>query len=386
MIYADFHIHIGRSLNGKAVKITASPSLTLPEIIKVSSKVKGLNMIGIVDSHSLGVRRDFQELLCAGMIRPLSGGGYGAGSLTIIPGMEVELKVRHGHAHLLAFFPSMNHLEKHLSAIQPYARNWQLSSQKLYMEIGEWIERVEEAEGIWFPAHAFTPHKGIYGICCDRMRDVLPKLPQALEMGLSSDRRMARGVSELAGTVLLSNSDAHSLLNIAREYNEIRITENSFSELYGFLKEGKDQLIKNFGIHPKMGKYYRTYCPQCAKIIELDPPVGSCPYCKTSQVIMGVLDRVSQITDTEIERDEADPQYVYRVPLGWLPGIGPKKYELLLQRFGSELDVYHQATLDQLIPVLGETAAHTVIKAQEGKLRFSTGGGGIFGKVSDIIR
>lgn len=38
MIYADLHIHIGQSLDGKAVKITASKSLTLPMSIKFRSR------------------------------------------------------------------------------------------------------------------------------------------------------------------------------------------------------------------------------------------------------------------------------------------------------------------------------------------------------------
>lgn len=81
MIYADLHIHIGCSLDGKAVKITASPRLTLPEIIRVSRDIKGLHMIGIVDSHATGVIRDYAELISQGTLQTISGGGYRSGNL-----------------------------------------------------------------------------------------------------------------------------------------------------------------------------------------------------------------------------------------------------------------------------------------------------------------
>lgn len=385
MIYADLHIHIGQSLNKKAVKITASPKLTLPEVIRVSSQVKGLDMIGVIDSHSIGVREDYRELLRKGIIHPLEGGGYAAGSLAIVPGMEIELKVAEGHAHFLAFFPSIEHLEGCLLHVQPFVHNWQLSSQKAYIDPNEWIEMVEKAEGIWLPAHAFTPHKGIYGACCQRLKGILSQHPQAIEMGLSADRVMAHGIRELDDVVLLSNSDAHSLPNIAREYNEIFKSEKSFAGLADLLKKGDRNLIRNYGLPPKMGKYHRSYCLQCAKIMQGDPPVLQCPDCKSQQMVMGVLDRLYQIADREIDLYQDDEYYVYRVPLAWLPGIGPKKIAQLLTKFGTEMNVYHQATFEDLKTVIGEKLALVVVKAQKGQLEFSSGGGGIFGKVTDII-
>lgn len=385
MIYADFHIHIGRSLNKKAVKITASPNLTMPEVIRVSSRVKGLDMIGVIDSHSIGVRDDYRTLLDSGIIHPLEGGGYVAGTLVILPGMEIELKVAEGHAHFIAFFPFLEQLEECLLDVQPFVHNWQLSSQKAYIEPNEWIEMVEKVGGIWFPAHAFTPHKGIYGACCQRLKGTLARLPQAIEMGLSSDRIMAHGVRELDDVIMLSNSDAHSLPNIAREYNEIAIQDKSFRGLSALLQQGARGQIRNFGLPPKMGKYHRSYCLHCEKIMPGEPPVLQCPDCQSQQMVMGVLDRLYQIADRQIDLNKHDEKYVYRVPLAWLPGIGPKKYEQLLKKFGTEMNVYHQANYEDLVRVIGEKLALIVVKAQEGRLEFSAGGGGIFGKVTDII-
>jgi uncharacterized protein (TIGR00375 family) len=385
MIYADFHIHVGRSLNKKVVKITASPALTLPEIVKVAGTTKGLNMVGIVDSHSLGVRQDYKELLANGVLQPLEGGGYRSSKLVIIPGMETELKIGKGHAHFLAFFPSINHLEDFCKPIQQYVRNWQLSSQKVHLEAKEWILRVEEVGGIWFPAHAFTPHKGIYGSCCDRIQDVLPILPKALEMGLSADRSMARCLSEVDNMLLLSNSDAHSLANIAREYNCLLLEDNSFEGLSKLVKNINGKIIRNYGMNPQMGKYHRSYCPHCSKIFEVEPPVLRCPYCASPKIVLGVLDRLTSIADRKFSLYQKDNFYVYRVPLRFLPGIGPQKYAQLLKKFGTELAVYHDADIEDLISLVGEKIATIIFRAREGSLQFSAGGGGYFGKVSDIV-
>lgn len=385
MIYADFHIHVGRSLNGKGVKITASSALTLPEIMAYSQNVKGLDMVGIVDSHSIGVREDYRELLQNGIICPVEGGGYRFGQLVIIPGMEIELKVGKGHCHFLAYFSSLERLETFLQGIKSSVRNWQLSSQKAYLEAREWIERVEEAEGIWLPAHAFTPHKGIYGSCCQRMQDVLAKLPSALEMGLSADRNMARSLSEIDDLLLLSNSDAHSLPNIAREYNLIELEDKSFYGLKNLIQRGRGRLIKNYGMHPKIGKYHRSYCPSCSKILNMNPPVTKCPDCGSEKIILGVLDRLTLLADRKIHLYRRDPSYIYRVPLGFLPGIGPKKYTQLLNKFGTELAVYHEAGAEDLISLVGEKITAILLQAREGTLEFSPGGGGYFGKVTDIV-
>lgn len=381
MTLGDLHLHVGQSLNGKAVKITASSAMTLPKILRYSLQVKGLELIGIVDSHSVGVRQDYQDLLADGLITPLAGGGYSFGRLAIIPGLETELKVGEGHAHFLAYFPSIPHLETFLRQVKPYGRNWQLSSQKLYLDMVEWTSRVEEAEGFWLPAHVFTPHKGIYGNCCARLKDVMVNLPKALEIGLSADRNMASSVSEIDGMQLFSNSDAHSLPNIAREYNDLELEENSFAGLKNLICEQRGRLVQNYGLPPQMGKYHRSYCLQCSKVLDGEPPIAHCPDCGSSKIVLGVLDRLTMIADRPICWDQKDDRYTYRVPLRLLPGIGPKMYSRLLKKYGTELAVYHHDDLEDDTSLVGEKIARILNDARKGKLEFTSGGGGYFGKV-----
>lgn len=382
MIYADLHIHIGQSLDGRAVKITAAKSLTLPNIIETAQEVKGLSLIGVIDAQSPGVRRDFQLLLAEGVLHPLSGGGYASGKLTIIPGTEIELKAGSGSAHFLAFFPAIEHLERYAKKLSPYVKNLQLSSQKAYLAVSDWLEIVHENAGVWLPAHAFTPHKGIYGNCCSRLAEVLPEMPKALEIGLSADRVMALSVSELEGVQLFSNSDAHSLPNIAREYNALSLRDNSFAGLHELLAGASGEIIHNYGLPPKIGKYHRTYCLVCEQVVEGEPPQLTCPHGGSSHVVMGVLDRLNVIADRTAPEDS---RYQYQVPLRQLPGIGPKTYSRLLAAFGTEMAILHDVAEQDLAKVSGDKAAHWIMKARSGQLEFTAGGGGVFGKVVDIL-
>lgn len=379
MIYADLHIHIGQSLDGKAVKITASRILTLPNIIKEARDVKGLSLVGIIDAQSPGVRQDFLSLTEKGELVPLSGGGYAAESLVVIPGTEVELKVGEGNAHFLAYFPTIAHLEAYTRFLKPYVKNLQLSSQKAFLPVEAWLEAVEKNEGIWNPAHAFTPHKGIYGSCCRRLAEVLPVRSQALEIGLSADRSMARSISELDEVILFSNSDAHSLPKIGREYNLLELGDNSFKGLKELFARQSGRLIANYGFPPRVGKYHRTFCLICEQVVEASPPQLICPKCGSEHVVMGVLDRLLSIADRPVAK--SDPGYIHQVQLRQLPGVGPKMYAKLLAVFGTEMAVIHEAPLEQLLAVAGDRIAQWINLARCNELTFEAGGGGIFGRI-----
>lgn len=384
MIFADLHIHIGQSLDGKFVKITGAKTLTLPNILHVAREVKGLSLIGIVDAHSSGVQEDFKTLLTAGGLQPLSGGGYASQGLTVIPGHEIELQVGAGNAHFLAYFPYIEKAEQYVGLIRKSVKNWQLSTQRGFLPVDLWLEAVAKAEGIWFPAHAFTPHKGIYGNCCRRLKDVLPILPKAVEIGLSADRAMAESISELDSVVMFSNSDAHSLPNIAREYNSLRNTEPSYGGLVDLIQGRRNDLLRNYGLPPRVGKYHRTYCLICENVVKSPPPQLTCPNCGSSRVVMGVLDRLVSIADRPLGNHDVST-YVHQVPLRQLPGIGPKMYERLLKAFGTEMAILHQVNPEELQAVAGEKVAVWIIKARSGELTVEAGGGGVFGRVMDIL-
>ncbi len=72
-IYADLHIHIGRTFTGRAVKITGAKTLTLDRILVEASEHKGIELLGIIDCHSPEVILELEEGISSGKYRELDG-------------------------------------------------------------------------------------------------------------------------------------------------------------------------------------------------------------------------------------------------------------------------------------------------------------------------
>ena len=62
-VFADLHIHIGRTKNNKPIKITAARSLNFENIAKECVERKGINIAGIIDSASPYVIEDIEDFL-----------------------------------------------------------------------------------------------------------------------------------------------------------------------------------------------------------------------------------------------------------------------------------------------------------------------------------
>ena len=65
-VFADLHVHIGRSENGKPIKITAARSLNFANIAKECADRKGINIVGIIDCASPYVIEDIENFLKTG--------------------------------------------------------------------------------------------------------------------------------------------------------------------------------------------------------------------------------------------------------------------------------------------------------------------------------
>ena len=200
---------------------------------------------------------------------------------------------------------------------------------------------------------------------------------------MSSDTFLADTISELESKAFLTNSDAHSLPKIAREYNKLEVKDISFKEVVKALKneEGR-KIVANYGLDPKLGKYHRTYCDDCESTIETKEPVAICPKCGSNQVTFGVFDRIELIKDKkETKSPKTRPPYIYQVPLQFIPGVGAKQITKLLDHFGTEMTILHKLTKDDIESVVGEKVAEKIIKVREGNVTIQAGGGGVYGKV-----
>ena len=65
-IFADLHVHIGRSESNKPIKITAARSLNFANIAKECVERKGINVVGIIDCASPYVIEDIENFLKTG--------------------------------------------------------------------------------------------------------------------------------------------------------------------------------------------------------------------------------------------------------------------------------------------------------------------------------
>lgn len=391
-IFADLHVHIGRSENGKPIKITAARSLNFANIAKECADRKGINVVGIIDCASPYVIEDIENFLETGDAYELEDGGIiYKDKVCILLGSEVETSevsrnTKCGSAHNICFFPHLKDIKAFSNELSHHLKNITLSTQRTDLSGYDLIDIVEEYNGILIPAHVFTPFKSYYGNCSDRIKDIFKEKFDkifAIELGLSSDTYLADTISELETKTFVTNSDAHSLPKIAREYNKMLVEDISFKEIVKALKsEDGRKIIANYGLDPKLGKYHRTYCDDCEKSIETKEPVEFCPMCGGKNVTFGVFDRIELIKDKEVTKSPANrPPYIYQVPLNFIPGVGGKTIDKLLDTFETEMNILHHLSEDDIEAVVGEKIANNIVKAREGKMTVHSGGGGNYGKV-----
>lgn len=391
-VFADLHIHIGRSEKGKPIKITAARLLNFANIAKECYDRKGIQICGIIDCASPYVIEDIENFLKTGEAYEIEDGGIiYKDKVCILLGSEVETSEigRNGHkgsAHNVCFFPHLKDIKAFSGEMSHHIKNITLSTQRSDLSGYELIDIVEKYNGILIPAHVFTPHKSYYGNCVDSLKDIFKEKFDkifAIELGLSSDTFLADTISELETKTFVTNSDAHSLPKIAREYNKLQVEDISFKEIVKALKneEGR-KVVANYGLDPKLGKYHRTYCDNCESTIETSKPVSICPKCGSDKVTFGVFDRIELIKDKkETKSPKTRPPYIYQVPLGFIPGVGPKVVEKLLNKFGTEMTILHKLSKDDIEAVVGEKIANKIEEARTGNAKIEVGGGGVYGKV-----
>ena len=392
-IFADLHVHIGRSESGKPIKITAAKSLNFANIAKECAERKGINVVGIIDCASPYVIEDIENFLNTGDAYELKDGGIiYKDKVCILLGSEVETSEKGrngkcGSAHNICFFPHLSDIKGFSNELSHHLKNITLSTQRTDLSGYDLIDIVEKYNGILIPAHVFTPHKSYYGNCTDRLENIFKEKFDkifAIELGLSSDTYLADTISELETKTFLTNSDAHSLPKIAREYNKMQVNDISFKEIVKALKnEDGRKIISNYGLDPKLGKYHRTYCDDCKKSIETKEPVENCPMCGGKNVTFGVFDRIELIKDKEETKSPANrPPYIYQIPLGFIPGVGSKTITKLLDTFETEMNILHKLSKDDIEMVVGEKVANSIENARSGNAKIHSGGGGNYGKVS----
>lgn len=368
--------------------------MTIKNILDYADRIKGLDIIGIVDCASPPVIKELERLLNHEfLINYPDKGIFYQDRLLLILGAEVEIFVDSGRAHFLTYFPSLENMKLFSSWAQTWTTNINLSTQLLRVDIQTLVKKVHALEGFILPAHAFTPYKGLLGSCTDSLYRLEKEKHisfKSVELGLSADNYLADAIPSVRELVYLSNSDAHSLPKIAREYSSFYVNTLSFYSIKNILHGKQKNSLNLFGLHPQMGKYYRSYCTTCLVTMEkIHPPVLQCYYCNSENIITGVLDRIAHIGDETPEYFNRHPQgkyqnYTHQVLLENIPGLGPKTHQLLLKSFGNEMDIIHHTDIAHIRNMASSKVADWIKKLRDGKLEFVPGGGGLYGKIKSI--
>lgn len=386
--YVDLHVHIGRSSKGREIKKATALDLTFENIAYEAYYRKGIQVIGVVDCASPYIIEDIESLLDKGEITELEGGGMDyRGGLTLILGAEIETHEAEGcSAHSLCFFPNLSRLKDFSGELSKHVKNMRSCSYMSRLTGQELFGLVDLLGGVFIPAHVFSPHKSFYGNCCRSLHEIFDersflRIP-CIELGLSADASMAGLLSELSHKNFISNSDAHSLAKMGREYNVFRMAGPSYKELLLALQNSSGRtVLANYGLDPRLGKYHRSFCLTCDSLLEGEPPILSCPVSPEHHIVVGVRDRIESIRDLKSPSGSCNTAYNYQVPLEFLPGVGPKTIDRLIDRFGNEMNVLHKTTGEELRQVVKEGIAESIILAREGRIGIGAGGGGIYGKV-----
>jgi uncharacterized protein (TIGR00375 family) len=251
----------------------------------------------------------------------------------------------------------------------------------------------------FIPAHIWTPHFSLLGSRSgfDSLEECFEDLSGhifALETGLSSDPAMNWRLSALDRYSLVSNSDAHSPKNLAREANCFE-TDLSYPAIMQALKAKDPQkFLGTIEFYPEEGKYHydgHRNCQVCWSPEETRAAAGICPRCGR-KVTIGVMYRVTELADHPYGRrpDLAQP-YESIVPL--LPilaefyqvGESSKKvqeaYFQLLARLGSEMEILRTIPLEEIQSQSNALLAEGFRRVRAGEIKIRPGFDGEYGKV-----
>mgnify|MGYP006066281223 FL=1 len=309
MYIADLHIHSRYSR-------ATSRDLT-PEQLDYSARQKGIRLLGTGDFTHPVWREELKEKL-----EPAEDGLYrlkrayrreeelasGEEETRFVISGEISSiykqdgKVR--KVHSLILLPGLEEAWKLSAKLETIGNIHSDGRPILGLSCHDLLEIMLEIcpEGMFIPAHIWTPHFSMFGAFSgfDRVEDCFGELTpyiHAVETGLSSDPPMNWRVSALDRFQLISNSDAHSPSKLGREANVLSC-ELSYEGLKRAIETGEG-LCRTIEFFPEEGKYHfdgHRKCHICLSPAEAEQCEGICPVCG-KRMTTGVSHRVEQLAD-----------------------------------------------------------------------------------------
>ena len=254
---------------------------------------------------------------------------------------------------------------------------------------------------IVYPAHIWTPWFSVFGSKSgfNKLEECFGEQTEfiyAYETGLSSDPPMNWRFSELDNLILLSNSDAHSLANLAREANVWDMPELTYSAFHDILRNrNKQKIITTLEFFPEEGMYHLDGHRQCDFVCqpaETKKLKGLCPHCRRPLTV-GVLSRVEELADRpDGYRPDGAPSFEKLVELDKIiaASLGVRSrnskkvqeiYEQMLQALGNELVILRKTKLEDISQQFGSLLAEAISRVRQGQLTVEPGFDGQYGLV-----
>ena len=406
MFIADFHIHSRYS--------RATSKDCIPEMLELWARRKGLDLIGTGDFTHPAWREELKEKLV-----PAEDGLYtlrdefrrkeeAAGSdrkpRFMISGEISSIYKKNGKVrkvHNLILLPSLEAAEALSHRLEAIGNLHSDGRPILGLDSRDLLEITLNVcpDAIFIPAHIWTPHFSLFGAYSgfDTIEECFGDLTghiHALETGLSSDPPMNWRLSALDRFTLVSNSDAHSPANLAREAN-LFDTDLSYPGVSRALQNrGTKEFFGTIEFFPEEGKYHydgHRNCKVCLKPSDTETISGICPVCG-GRITVGVLHRVEALAD----RGEdfvlpAAKHFESLVPLKEViaASIGTSaaskkaedQYNDLIRILGSELFILRKAQPDDIGLEAGPLVAEGIRRLRAGKVEVRPGYDGEYGKV-----
>ncbi|MBF0225026.1 MAG: UvrD-helicase domain-containing protein [Desulfobacterales bacterium] len=407
---ADLHIHSKFSL-------ATSSQLDL-ENLYVAAQHKGITLLGTGDYTHPGWMSEIKQKL-----EPAEEGLFKLKKdiaikcdLQVFPSCKSEVRFilqceistiykKNGKTrknHSLIFLPDIQTAEKFISKIGKIGNIKSDGRPIIGLDTKHLFEMILEIsdKSILIPAHIWTPWFSMFGSKSgfDSINECFEDLSSyiyAVETGLSSNPPMNWRVKELDTRVLISNSDAHSPMNIGRNANRFD-TELSYTSLFSAIKKhDANSCLGTIDLYPQEGKYHLDGHRKCEVKFHPSESInlkGICPVCNKPLTI-GVLYRVEQLAGrSEGEKPDSALPYSSIICLAdilsELLGTNPKTkkvtqaYESVIKTIGSELKILLEYPLEKIneagIPLLSEA----IKRMREGKIHISEGYDGEYGKIT----
>ncbi|MFH1325905.1 MAG: endonuclease Q family protein [Candidatus Falkowbacteria bacterium] len=345
----------------------------------------------------------------------------GSSNVRFILSTELALiyKQGEGHArrlHLVVLAPNLEAVAKFNKYLEDHDYNIKSDGRPILgmsaIELCKILFNIDEKFMV-IPAHIWTPWFAVFGSKSgfDSMAECFGEFTKniyAYETGLSSDPAMNWRVSELDNLTLLSNSDAHSLPNIAREANVFEMSEVSYDVIYDIIKNSSPkkraqnknskfgELLYTIEFYPEEGMYHYDGHRDCQVRLapaETKKHQGICPKCK-KKLTVGVDYRVNELADRELgfkPKGAVDFKKLVELDKIIAESMDIKsrssqkvqiEYQKLIKKIGTnELDILINQPLDALAKATLLEVVEGIKRVREEKLIIEPGFDGQYGTI-----